>query len=983
MPQPHLLSPPSTLPPEDTELPSFDLWRILSLGERKSNQHQYHRYETDGLRINNSLSDTTSIMTTDDERCYSKHCSSLPPYRITAILVLSILLFAGSITMVNNSQLEYYDKWNVDNGVMAEANASDTNNGSLSNRRIKDFTIRGASDSTATLLTRTSQLSSLLSTLDASDVIECYIVTRMANLANVESYIGGVNGNNRRRSVQSIENDDDAPTTTTTSSMPTGPIPIQKAGLAFRYRPKVASVSHGTATTASSSSSTIDNNDSTSSSDPTKYFELTLEYGPQRTGATKTSEAMPMVHVDMEVMAANYNDEVENNNGSNNFGKYVSWENQGSVYYSTHISNEWSGAYYMAPITGVVLEKILEKAVEYPTKRPRYQPFEVVSIPSNNIILKSSGSDDFVWDMFRDLADLYVDIDPILVPPRGKVQLFVADPIDVMNEGGANSNVGGGGGIRSQEEVKRRRPNPNVKRVEGAIESSKAAVFYENFFNCANAKKTGDYSMFIPVTAPSPVPPLDVELTTTNTTSAESETNEGDDDASDGSSGRRLDGDITNSTNISSTKSKIMVDIEEDLVGDSNVTDSSLLTESENVGDDSETKAAVADNTADLIGSESGNTASSSTIDEEEETEGEEEGDDDYDGAEEDVEPNEVSIDSEDDGDAAKAAEIAAIEAAQKAEAAAAVAATNSSSPEDSAKAASEAAIAAKKAADASVASRAKASAEGLLSGDGATMTSILSSCFSDPKYGIRKNFAEQSTQMTSTYAYIYLDGDVFIRLNLTSPYWGPATVIQTVPPPHAHVEGQGDVVDWAIFLLLMGATVFGFIVMAHQLGFSIDNRLRFRYVFHPLADDDSVELEQLEKGGGNPHTIGIDAIPVSLGGKLSRYEGNHNNGPPTSYKDQLSNSSTGEDESNGLLGIELSNRDNLESLNSPKTASPTSGLPISLRLKEEAPDLVERPSLKSMSKVALPHSSPKVDKRDRTIPSKNKANLPAIPQVI
>ena len=56
----------------------------------------------------------------------------------------------------------------------------------------------------------------------------------------------------------------------------------------------------------------------------------------------------------------------------------------------------------------------------------------------------------------------------------------------------------------------------------------------------------------------------------------------------------------------------------------------------------------------------------------------------------------------------------------------------------DTAAAANEAAKAAQKAKDASVAARSKASAEALLSGDGVLMTSVLSSCFSDPKYGIR-----------------------------------------------------------------------------------------------------------------------------------------------------------------------------------------------------------------------------------------------------
>eukprot|EP00984_Skeletonema_dohrnii_P009000 scaffold3374_cov115-Skeletonema_dohrnii-CCMP3373.AAC.1 len=967
------------------------------------------------LGEDSSSSVCTTIMAAVEN--YSQHHCSSSRTTATKIFVLSLLLFVAAVAIVYNNQDVYDDKWSIDNNVMSDTTtATSLDNDATSSGRRRDSigsttsSSTSTSSSSTTLLTRTSQLSSLLSNLDASDVIECYIVTRMANLANVETYSssssslssgkgsGGSNNNNNdnnnnRRNIQTIEkdndNDDNATASTSSSSssssIPTGPILIRKAALAFRYRPKVASVSHvtpgataTTTTTTTTSSSNNDLSDTTTTTLPSagqmmdqqKYFELTLEYGPQRAGASKTSESMPMVHVDMEVMA-NYNNEGGNNNNNsndNNIGKYVSWDNQGSIYYSTHISNEWSGAYYMAPITGVVFEKILEKVIEYPTKRPRYQPFEVVSIPSNNIILRSSGSDDFVWDMFRDLADLYVDIDPILVPQRGKVQFYVADPIIEANEEEDKEDSSGGGGrTRSEEELKRqRRPNPNVKRVEGALESSKAAAFYENFFNCAHAKKTGDYSMYLPLvtSAPSPVPPLDEEDTVISNTTLDVSKADKVDDGSDGDGSlRRLDG-ASNSTSASTSQSDFNVDAEVEVKGGDNSTESSPPTESEEVGDDAETAGVAAEGDED-------NSISSPLID----------ADDDDDDEIETTEPDEANVDSEDDGDAAKAAEKAAIEAAQKAEAAAAVAATNSSSPEDSAKAASEAAIAAKKAADASVASRAKSSAEGLLSGDGATMTSILSSCFSDPKYGIRNVYEEQSTPVTTTYAYVYLDGDVFIRLNLTAPYWGPSTVLQTVPPPHAHVEGQGDVVDWAIFLLLMGGTVFGFLVMVHQLGVSIDNRLQFRHVFHPLADDDSVEMERLEKGGGIPHSIGIDAIPVSLGGQLSHYNGTQRDGPPSSYKDRLPDSSI-DDENNGLLDIELANRENIVSVNSPKGTTPKRiDLPISLRLKEEAPDLVERPTLKSMSKVALPHSSPREEQK-RVLPDTKKTNLPVLPNM-
>jgi hypothetical protein len=334
---------------------------------------------------------------------------------------------------------------------------------------------------TATILSRASQLSSLISHLDASDVVEVYVVTRMAHLTNVASNFGGREnsgggGNRKARgildegSTSSSEANagENAPASSTTSSanIPSGPVMIRKSALAFRYRPRVASASHSSRSSTASSSQRDDH-------EHRKYFELTLEYGPERVGATRSFEAMPVVHMDTELMA------------EAGYGKYATWSNDGRVYYSIQISNEWTDAYYMAPITGVVLEKIIQHAADYNYKRPRYQPFEVVSIPSGNLVLRSSGADDFVSDMFRDLAELYVEIDPLLVPPRSRVQFYVSDPEETGGEnGGVVSDV-------ADSKTKRSQMNSNVVMVKGTVEASRAATFYEKFFNCANAIRTG------------------------------------------------------------------------------------------------------------------------------------------------------------------------------------------------------------------------------------------------------------------------------------------------------------------------------------------------------------------------------------------------------------------------------------------------------------------------------------------------------------
>ena len=211
----------------------------------------------------------------------------------------------------------------------------------------------------AIILSRTSQLASMVSQLDASDVVECYVVTRKARL-----HAGGRSGSNDDTRMLLEETDDEnqpevkrgndskppgeEDAVPTAPSIPSGPILIRKSALAFRYRPRVATVLHPHV----SDPDADDAQSREAQLDKQKYFELTLEYGPQRTGVSRTSESIPMVHIDTELAAET------NNEG---MGKYVSWENVGRVYHSTRISNEWTEAYYMAPITGVVLEKIIQR----------------------------------------------------------------------------------------------------------------------------------------------------------------------------------------------------------------------------------------------------------------------------------------------------------------------------------------------------------------------------------------------------------------------------------------------------------------------------------------------------------------------------------------------------------------------------------------------------------------------------------------------
>ena len=355
----------------------------------------------------------------------------------------------------------------------------------------------------ATILSRASQLSSLISNLDASDVVECYVVTRMAPLADVASQFGGNNNDGRRNgdssrrvhrmlsdsmaanagaaadpAAPSKTSDGASPASPASSSaangIPSGPVVVRKSALAFRYRGAHAASDAG-ADGGGNAAGALPSPDDRGARPRPKYFELTLEYGPQRAGAARTAESLPMVRWDGTALGGA---------GDGGGDPYVAWENEGRVYHATRISGEWTEAYYMAALTGVVFERILGAAVEYARDRPRYQPFEVVALPSGDRLLPSTGADDFVWGMVRTLVDLYVEVDPVLVPPRGRVQFYVADPPE--GDVGGAANAGGA----------RRPPNPHVRRVKGPAAARRAAAFYESFFRCAGAILTGDYSAY-------------------------------------------------------------------------------------------------------------------------------------------------------------------------------------------------------------------------------------------------------------------------------------------------------------------------------------------------------------------------------------------------------------------------------------------------------------------------------------------------------
>ena len=143
-----------------------------------------------------------------------------------------------------------------------------------------------------------------VSLLDAGDVIECYTLVRDTPLQSIipttttttTTTTGTINDSNNNNNNNNNNNDE--------NSILFPNLQVRKSALAFRYKPN------------SSSSAPAD-------SMHTKIpFELTLEYGPQRTGATQRFEAMPLV-VHSNNNGGGYDDDESN---------YVTWENHGTLY---------------------------------------------------------------------------------------------------------------------------------------------------------------------------------------------------------------------------------------------------------------------------------------------------------------------------------------------------------------------------------------------------------------------------------------------------------------------------------------------------------------------------------------------------------------------------------------------------------------------------------------------------------------------------
>ena len=637
-------------------------------------------------------------------------------------------------------------------------------------------------------------------------------------------------------------------------------------------------------------------------------LELTLEYGPQRLGPSLHHESMPFI-------------QMEENSA------FVSWENVGKVYYTKKISSEvYSSANYMASMTGAVLNTMLVEAVEYADTWRRYQPFSVYS-SENRKRLKSSSSSDFTEYMWRHLADLGVEVEPILVPPVYEARLWVEGISKVV-------------------------PEPRI--------AQEAARFYQKLYQCIEAIAYGDYSAYMPTGAPtySFMPTMSPTVRKNESTaislapSPEASIEEPLTESNSTSSGGKPIGKHIPSDGKKNNKSIPKSDAPDE-TEDESVSVHGDSTDSDEIGDGSIPDGGRRHLDEDI--SEDENNEPPTT-------------------APSMLGSSKATEEGEDVDKAKKAAEEAQAKANEAKEAA------QTEGDTKAADAAQAAADAAQKAADATSNAAAQVRRDGLLSGDGATMSAIVSTCFSNPQYDLASVDENGTVQ---SHAFLYHDGSKYYMLNLTNPYFDIVKVERSLPKARTFTGGGsgGDFVDWTLAMVVLGALVFGTLVLLQQVGYRFIKPLYRcqRWFFNP-REGQKPEFEEasLEQQQEFVFTFGEDGIPISMGGRRTSSSpigqrvmspANHlvfhedldaTLGLPDLGRPGYSLSGNNVD----LLGeIELQPVSGSQRrLRSDSKGSYDSGMPspdnrvgtVPDRLTRD-PDLVDLPHLKSRSKVAVP----------------------------
>jgi len=218
-------------------------------------------------------------------------------------------------------------------------------------------------------------------------------------------------------------------------------IKITKAALGLRYRPSFLNRRPDAAVHIS------------------QPLELTLEYGAAR--ADLFHETVPRVDVPDST---------------------VSWDNEAKVFFTERIDRRvYTTANYLASLSGTVLEKFLNSAVELllDGKRHRsYQPLGVSLVQkdsetgetSTQQILRSSSDVDFVQQLYHVLAELGVDMQPVIFPISSHIRLHTVDGVEKIPTG-------------------------------VAISPSVPAEFYQKLYTCVQSIASANYSAYATATS--------------------------------------------------------------------------------------------------------------------------------------------------------------------------------------------------------------------------------------------------------------------------------------------------------------------------------------------------------------------------------------------------------------------------------------------------------------------------------------------------
>lgn len=682
-----------------------------------------------------------------------------------------------------------------------------------------------------------------------------------------------------------------------------------------------------------------------------KPLELTLEFGPQRFGSFLHHEAIPYVQV------------------AERESSFMAWDNAGRVFYTNKIINEnYISSYFMASVTGAVLDKILVQAVEYTERRRHYQPFSVYST-ENGREVRSSSSADFVQYLWNHMAKMGVEIEPILPPPVYEVRLWV-------------------------DSLEKVAPEPQI--------ANQAANFYQKLYNCLEAIAVNDYSEFNPTLQPtvSSEPTLQVQSALPSSEPsmlvagrgessfepvqpspadpsadfdngnkpnseeiADKDTNDEDEDTEDTNGGQRqrirnrriLEGDDLQVDTLPAAED------EEDLNTDDFIRDEDDLEEGEEPLDVDEE---VMSNSPSELSSISPTDTSSPSLSPT-------------------ITPMPTTLAPTDEeafpGQDVEKAKQAAEEAKQKAEEAKNAAQTEGETI--AADAAQAAADAAQVAAEATSNAAAQADMDNLLSGDGDLMSSIVTMCLTDPKYQIATSDGN-GTIITS--AFLYRDGSTYYKLNMTSPYVQVVKSSRGLPPPYDPTEfgSGGDFVDWALALLVLSSIFLLFLVLMQQMGHEFVSPLyRWqRWFFNPRKYD--YEGNKLDDEDNN-FQFGEDGIPLSMGGRLSNVSPiahrvvrestptagdtsglsfpslRPTNGTSPALRTQSSNGSANRELelsslSNGRLRTRAMSSGNESHGSLSDQELDLDGPVVPDRLKRD-PELVDMPNLRSRTRVAIP----------------------------